>query len=168
MVCEPLNQHRAPTSMHLSFQKFLNSSTVLAAPRMRVKSTSTPTSPKPQNALQKSSDRGCKSGVPALTYLDSEVVEGWRRADMVRRQGMVTNSDRRGKRGSACSSCMMFKERQPAVNTAHVMLLLNLDLGFFGTPVIFKSIEGTLSATFRPQPPPESGGLIFGLTLMYR
>ena len=60
---------------------------------MRVKSTSTPTSPKPQNALQKSSDHGCKSGVLAQTYLNREVVEGWRRADM-RRQGMVSDSER--------------------------------------------------------------------------
>jgi hypothetical protein len=61
---------------------------------MRVKSTSTPPSPKPQNALQKSSDRGCESGVLARTYFDREVVEGWRRADMVRRQRMVSDSER--------------------------------------------------------------------------
>jgi hypothetical protein len=66
-------------------------------PPMHAKSTSTPPSPKPQNALQKSSDRGCKSRVPARTCLGKEVVEGWRRVDMVRRQGMVSDSGRRGK-----------------------------------------------------------------------
>ena len=64
---------------------------------MRTKSTSTPPSPKPQNALQKSSDRGRKSGVLAQTYIDREEVDGWRRADMVRRQGMVSDSERMGK-----------------------------------------------------------------------
>ena len=64
---------------------------------MRTKSTSTPPSPKPRNALQKSSDRGRKSGVLAQTYFDREEADGWRRADMVRRQRMVSDSERMGK-----------------------------------------------------------------------
>lgn len=53
------------------------------APRMRAKSTSTPPSPRPQKALQKSRDRLAKSGEPARAYRDKEVVDACRRADIV-------------------------------------------------------------------------------------
>jgi hypothetical protein len=65
---------------HLSFQKFLSSSIVLAAPRMRAKRTSTPESLSPQNALQKSRDRFCEPGELALAYFDNDVVEACRLA----------------------------------------------------------------------------------------
>lgn len=68
---------------HLSFQKPLSSSIVLMAPRMRANNTSTPPSPRPQKALQKSRDRLAKSGEPARAYRDREVVDAWRRADIV-------------------------------------------------------------------------------------
>lgn len=104
---------------------------------MRTKSTSTPPSPKPQNALQKSSDRGCKSGVLARTYLDREVVEGWRRADMVRAQ-----IQKEGERAVEEGQCWFvvgvssMNMASLAVNTDHVLLLLYLDLRNAGTPYL--------------------------------
>lgn len=47
---------------------------------MRAKRTSTPPSPGPQKALQKSSDRLERSGEVALAYFDKDVVDAWRRA----------------------------------------------------------------------------------------
>ena len=47
---------------------------------MRAKRTSTPPSPRPQKALQKSSERLEKSGEVGLAYLDKDVVDAWRRA----------------------------------------------------------------------------------------
>ena len=68
---------------HRSFQKDLSSSIVLIAPRMRAKRTSTPPSPRPQKALQKSRERLEKSGEPARAYREREVVDVCRRADIV-------------------------------------------------------------------------------------
>lgn len=53
---------------------------VLDAPRIRAKSTSTPPSPRPQNALQNSSERLDMSGELALAYFARDVVDAWRRA----------------------------------------------------------------------------------------
>jgi hypothetical protein len=61
----------------------LSSSIVLAAPRILANNTSTPPSPSPQKALQKSRDRFCKIGELVLAYFESEVVEGCRLADIV-------------------------------------------------------------------------------------
>lgn len=47
---------------------------------MRAKRTSTPPSPRPQKALQKSSERLERSGEVALAYFDKDVVDAWRRA----------------------------------------------------------------------------------------
>lgn len=69
---------------HRSFQKLRSSSMVLAAPRMRAKRTSTPPSPTPQKALQKSRLRAEVSGEVVRAYFASDVVEGCRRADMMR------------------------------------------------------------------------------------
>lgn len=50
---------------------------------MRAKSTSTPPSATPQNELQKSNERAFGSGEDARAYLERDVVDGCRRADMV-------------------------------------------------------------------------------------
>ena len=50
---------------------------------MRANKTSTPASLRPQKALQKSRERFCGIGECALAYFESEVVEGWRRADII-------------------------------------------------------------------------------------
>jgi hypothetical protein len=55
---------------------------VLAAPRILANNTSTPASLGPQKALQKSRERAVGSGEPSLAYLEREVVDAWRRADM--------------------------------------------------------------------------------------
>jgi hypothetical protein len=56
---------------------------VRAAPRMRAKRTSTPPSPNPQKALQKSRLRGEVSGDVARAYFASDVVDDCRLADMM-------------------------------------------------------------------------------------
>lgn len=55
---------------------------VLVAPLIRAKRTSTPTSPSPQKALQKSRERLLNSVDCALANLDKEVDDGCRRADI--------------------------------------------------------------------------------------
>jgi hypothetical protein len=69
---------------HLSFQKFFNSSIVLAAPRIRANKTSTPPSPRPQKELQKSKERMLVSGEVVRAYLASDVVDDCLLADMIR------------------------------------------------------------------------------------
>lgn len=66
-----------------SLQNALNSSEVLPAPRMRANSTSTPPSPSPQNALQKSRALSDGSGESGRAYRDREVVLAGRRVDIV-------------------------------------------------------------------------------------
>ena len=56
---------------------------VRAAPRMRAKRTSTPPSPSPQKALQKSRLRGEVSGDVVRAYFASDVVDDCRLADMM-------------------------------------------------------------------------------------
>jgi len=60
---------------YLSFQNALNSSIVLVAPRILANKTSTPASPDPQKALQKSSDRLANSGELARANLARDVVD---------------------------------------------------------------------------------------------
>jgi len=81
-----LNQKKVmqPERTHLSFQKFLSSSIVLAAPRMRANNTSTPPSATPQNELQKSNERMLVSGEVVRAYLASDVVDDCLLADMFR------------------------------------------------------------------------------------
>lgn len=55
---------------------------VRVAPRIRANNTSTPPSPKPQNELQKSRDRFCRTGV-FLAYFERDVVDDCLLADMV-------------------------------------------------------------------------------------
>ena len=49
------------------------------APLILANNTSTPASPEPQNALQKSSERSAKSGEFALSYRERDVVDACRR-----------------------------------------------------------------------------------------
>lgn len=71
---------------------------VLEAPRIRAKRTSTPPSPRPQKALQKSRDLLVKSGEFARAYFDRDVVDACRRADMIKAReqvpAMLTNWQR--------------------------------------------------------------------------
>ena len=76
---------RGGSATHRSFQKVRSSSIVRAAPRMRAKRTSTPPSPIPQKALQKSKLRAVVSGEAVRAYLASEVADGCRLADMMRK-----------------------------------------------------------------------------------
>lgn len=86
-VCE-----RERKYTHRSVQKFLSSSIVLPAPLILANSTSTPASPRPQNALQKSMEGSLPfspyprsdGGECARAKREREVAEGWRRADMLR------------------------------------------------------------------------------------
>jgi hypothetical protein len=55
---------------------------VLAAPRILANNTSTPASFGPQKALQKSRERALVSGEPFLAYVEREVVDACRFADM--------------------------------------------------------------------------------------
>lgn len=71
-------------STYLSFQKFLNSSIVLAPPRIRANNTSTPPSPAPQKELQKSKERMLVSGDVVRAYLAKDVVDDCLLADMIR------------------------------------------------------------------------------------
>ena len=67
----------------LSLQKLLSSSIVLEAPRMRANRTSTPTSPTPQNALQKSRERLVEAGAFERANFESDVAEACRLADIL-------------------------------------------------------------------------------------
>ena len=74
------NQRVAAELAYLSFQNPLNSSIVLVAPRILANTTSTPASPAPQNALQKSSERLANSGEFARANLARDVVDDVRLA----------------------------------------------------------------------------------------
>lgn len=76
----PAQQTVAAQIAYLSFQKALSSSIVLVEPRILANRTSTPPSPAPQKALQKSSERLANSGEFARANLARDVVDDVRLA----------------------------------------------------------------------------------------
>ena len=82
LVMRNLRDFQNPDT-HLSFQKALSSSMVLAAPLILVNKTSYPTSDGPQNELQKSKERLLRSGDEARANFANDVVEDCLRAVMI-------------------------------------------------------------------------------------
>jgi len=74
------NRRAAAQREYLSFQNAFSSSIVLVEPRILANRTSTPASPDPQKALQKSSERLASSGEFVRANLARDVVDDVRLA----------------------------------------------------------------------------------------
>ena len=89
-----LDRRVAAQIAYLSFQNALSSSIVLVAPRILANRTSTPPSPAPQKALQKSSERLANSGEFARANLARDVADDVRLA--IGERGVVASEPSAG------------------------------------------------------------------------